>query len=71
MTAHTSVLDGQYVSLWLEQALARERPASSEQQRLPASADVVIVGGGFTGLWTAIRLLEHDPELSVCVRESR
>jgi glycine/D-amino acid oxidase-like deaminating enzyme len=71
MTAPTSLLNGQYVSLWLEQAFARERPASAEQQRLPASADVVIVGGGFTGLWTAIRLLEHHPDLSVCVLEAR
>jgi hypothetical protein len=33
--------------------------------RAPASgtrrADVAIVGGGFTGLWAAIALLETDP----------
>ncbi|PZN52235.1 MAG: FAD-dependent oxidoreductase, partial [Proteobacteria bacterium] len=31
------------------------------------SADVAIVGGGFLGLWTAIRLKEHDPSLDVVI----
>ena len=34
------------------------------------SADVAIVGAGFTGLWTAIRLLETDPTLRVTVLEA-
>jgi glycine/D-amino acid oxidase-like deaminating enzyme len=33
-------------------------------------ADVAIVGGGFTGLWAAIRLLETDPALRVVVLEA-
>lgn len=33
-------------------------------------ADVAIVGGGFTGLWTARELLERDPSLRVVVVES-
>jgi len=33
-------------------------------------ADVVIVGGGFTGLWTACQLLERDPSLDVVVLEA-
>ncbi|HYM84617.1 MAG TPA: FAD-dependent oxidoreductase [Candidatus Dormibacteraeota bacterium] len=32
--------------------------------------DVAIVGGGFTGLWSAIRLLETDPALRVAVLEA-
>lgn len=32
-------------------------------------ADVVIVGGGFTGLWTAYYLLRNDPTLRVTVLE--
>ena len=32
-------------------------------------ADVAIVGGGFTGLWTAYYLTERDPSLSVLVIE--
>lgn len=32
--------------------------------------DVAIVGGGFTGLWTARELLRRDPHLRVCVLEA-
>ena len=35
-----------------------------------STADVAIIGGGFTGLWTAIRLLEADPALRVIVLEA-
>ncbi len=34
-----------------------------------AAADVVIVGAGFTGLWTALRLLETEPSLRVTILE--
>lgn len=33
------------------------------------SADVAIIGGGLTGLWTAWYLLERDPTLSIVVLE--
>jgi len=33
--------------------------------------DVAIVGGGYTGLWTARELLRRDPHLRVCVLEAR
>ena len=29
--------------------------------------DVAIVGGGFTGLWTALQLTDTDPSLRVAV----
>jgi glycine/D-amino acid oxidase-like deaminating enzyme len=32
--------------------------------------DIAIVGGGFTGLWTALALLETDPSLRVAVLEA-
>lgn len=41
------------------------RPAS-----VPRQADVVIVGGGFTGLWTAHYLLQAEPSLDVVVLEA-
>jgi len=31
--------------------------------------DVAIVGGGYTGLWTARELLRRDPDLRICVLE--
>jgi putative aminophosphonate oxidoreductase len=54
-------------SLWLEEALADasdEPPLRGEQR-----ADVCIVGGGFTGLWTALTLKEHDPALDIALVE--
>ncbi len=33
-------------------------------------ADVVVVGAGFTGLWTALHLTERDPSLDVVVLEA-
>jgi putative aminophosphonate oxidoreductase len=54
-------------SLWLEEALsgADDAPALEGHER----ADVCIVGGGYTGLWTAIRLKEQDPALDVVIVE--
>ena len=55
-------------SLWLEEALtaAEDSPRLEGEER----ADVCIVGGGYTGLWTAIRLKEHDPALGVVIVEA-
>jgi putative aminophosphonate oxidoreductase len=55
-------------SLWLEEALVGEQTAP----RLEGDerADVCIAGGGFTGLWTAIRLKEADPALDVALVEA-
>ncbi len=36
-----------------------------------ASADMVIIGGGYTGLWAALRAKERDPGRSVILLEGR
>ena len=52
---------------WLEEAgEPAPRPALDGDIR----ADVVVIGGGFTGLWTAWHLLERDPGTRVAVLES-
>lgn len=55
-------------SHWLAEALGAE-PATPEPIRGDTNADICIVGGGFTGLWTAIHLKQRDPSLDVVVIE--
>ena len=54
---------------WLREALAQEERVDFPALDHNVSADVCIVGGGFTGLWAAIDLLEQDPSLSVVLIE--
>jgi glycine/D-amino acid oxidase-like deaminating enzyme len=63
-------------SWWLREALAAEAAASPQLAtaapplRGSTTADVVIVGGGYTGLWTALRLTELEPRARVVLLES-
>lgn len=51
---------------WLETAAYVPRPDLRED----LDVDVAVMGGGFTGLWTACHLLESDPGLRVAVIEA-
>ena len=56
------------LSHWLTEAgLSAEEtaPALEGEER----ADICIVGGGFCGLWTALRLKERDPSLDIAIVE--
>jgi glycine/D-amino acid oxidase-like deaminating enzyme len=64
-------VDPRLPSWWLEDALAREGdPAPAAALAGDATADVAIVGGGYTGLWTALALRERSPELRITVLEA-
>ncbi|HUO69457.1 MAG TPA: FAD-dependent oxidoreductase [Solirubrobacteraceae bacterium] len=58
----------EHLSHWFEQLapLGPPRPALERSR----DADVCIVGGGFTGLWTAYELKRADPSLDVVVLEA-
>ena len=56
-------------SWWLREALAQDPGQPCPPLSGDVTADVVIVGGGFTGLWTAYFLTERDPKLGVVVLE--
>ena len=58
-------------SWWLQEALALDPGAPCPPLDLPARADVCIVGGGYTGLWTALELRRRSPDTSVIVIEAR
>jgi len=52
---------------WLDQPDAPEPlPALTGN----VTADLAIVGGGFTGLWTALLATERDPSLDVVLLEA-
>jgi len=53
--------------LWLDDP-ARPQPLASLVGSV--EADLVVVGGGYTGLWTALRAVEREPGRSVVVLEA-
>ncbi|MFD2797168.1 NAD(P)/FAD-dependent oxidoreductase [Promicromonospora vindobonensis] len=54
--------------LWLEDLAERvDRPALSASTR----ADIAVVGGGYTGLWSALRAKQRHPGARVVLVESR
>lgn len=64
---HTALADAQLMPFWLDDI---ERP---RYPRLDgdADADLVIVGAGYSGLWTAVLAKERDPHRTVIVLEAR
>jgi putative aminophosphonate oxidoreductase len=56
-------------SLWLQEALRAEDGVESQELLEDTSADVCIVGGGYTGLWTALRVKELEPDADVVLLE--
>ncbi len=58
-------------ALWLQEALALE-PEAESAQPLSGShrADVCIVGGGYTGLWTTLQIKWLDPSVDVMLIEA-
>jgi glycine/D-amino acid oxidase-like deaminating enzyme len=55
---------------WLEDALAGEEGREAPPLERDLDVDVAIVGGGYTGLWTALALRERAPERRVALLEA-
>lgn len=59
-------------SWWFTEAVAQEKDAKpSPSLGGETSVDVAIVGGGYTGLWTAHALKARKPDLSIAVIEAK
>jgi len=62
-------------SWWLREALAGEPAGLGARDAAPPlagseTADVVILGGGYTGLWTAWRITELEPGARIVIVEA-
>ena len=58
-------------SLWVDSKLSREPFTIGSELQGDTQADVVIVGGGYTGLWTAYYLNKIDPGLDIYIVDAR
>ncbi len=63
-----ALADAAPACFWLDDP-ARPKPRTALSGAL--TADLVVVGGGFTGLWTALRAKERDPDRDVVLLEAR
>jgi glycine/D-amino acid oxidase-like deaminating enzyme len=58
------------VSWWMEEARGVLRPDPTPPLEGSVAADVVVLGGGYTGMWTAWFLKERDPSCDVVLLEA-
>ena len=62
-----SLADVKHVPYWLDDAL---RPVPASRLTESIKADLVVVGAGFTGLWTALMAKQADPARDVVLLEA-
>jgi len=61
-----ALADAAPTPFWLDDPA---RPGPRPRLRRPASADLAIVGGGFSGLWTALLARERHPDWDIVLAE--
>jgi glycine/D-amino acid oxidase-like deaminating enzyme len=66
-----SLADASPRSFWLDVADSRAAAAAAPALVGDTRCDLVVVGGGFTGLWTALLAKEDNPDLDVVLLEAR
>lgn len=65
--SEAALADAEIAVLWTDRA---DRPPPREPLAGDDRADLVVVGGGFTGLWAAILAKQRRPELDVLLLEA-
>ena len=66
MNRHATLVDAAPVSFWLDDPMA---PSSGSTLVGRTTADLTVVGGGYTGLWTALLAKAAQPQLDVVLLE--
>jgi glycine/D-amino acid oxidase-like deaminating enzyme len=64
---HAALVDAAPVSFWLDDPMA---PSSGSTLVGRTTADLTVVGGGYTGLWTALLAKAAQPQLDVVLLEA-
>ncbi|SMX84148.1 MULTISPECIES: NAD(P)/FAD-dependent oxidoreductase [unclassified Brevibacterium] len=67
MDVNAALADASTVPFWLD---SDQRPEPLPPLTRDLEADLVVVGGGFTGLWTALQAKERDPKRHVLLVEA-
>lgn len=65
---HPSLRDTERSVFWTDRP---DAPAPSEPLTRATQTDLLVVGGGFTGLWTALEAKARDPQRDVVLVEAR
>lgn len=66
--AVTALADAEPAPYWTSR---QDAPVPGPPQDHDLEVDLVVIGGGFTGLWAAYRALERDPGRSVAIVDAR
>jgi glycine/D-amino acid oxidase-like deaminating enzyme len=66
-SGHAALAEAEPRSFWLD---STARPDPAPPLTSPQSADLVVVGGGYTGLWTALLAKNADPSRDVLLLEA-
>lgn len=61
-----SISDAQHVPFWLDDPA---RPLPGPELTKDISTDLLVIGGGFTGLWTALLAKEENPGREIVILE--
>jgi len=56
-------------SFWFKEALEQEGVVKIKSLKTSIQSDVCIVGGGYTGLWTALKINEKNPNIKIVIIE--
>ena len=62
-------MEYQYQSPWFVEALQKEDNLEVNQLDLNLDTDICIIGGGFTGLWAALKIKEKKPSTNIILIE--